>query len=90
MCLLAALSLNIFHPGHFFEDPETAELEASLAAEKSLKRQTRRQTLSREKTRGYSMMPDGRFFDLQPPQPTWVGNVTCVRCAVRDDRRSWI
>jgi hypothetical protein len=37
------------------------------------------------------MMPDERFFfDLQPPQPTWVGNVTCVRCAVRDDRRSWI
>ena len=86
MCLLAALSLNIFHPGYFFEDPETAELAASLP-ETSLRRQTR-QIL--EKTRGYSMMPDKLFFDLQPPQPTWVGNVTCVRCAVRDDRRSWI
>lgn len=84
MCLLAALSLNIFHPGYFFEDPETAE---QAATELSLKRQTQQ---VREKSRAYGMMPDERFFDLQPPQPTWVGNVTCVRCAVRDDRRSWI
>jgi hypothetical protein len=82
MCLLAALSLNIFHPGYFFEAPETIDL-----SEQSLK------PASREKTRGYSMMMDDTPFspfDLKPPQPMFVGNVTCVRCACRDDRRSWI
>ena len=87
MCLLAAFSLNIFHPGYFFEDPEIIDL-----VEQSLK------PSSREKSRGYSVMLEDSPFDLAPPQPTWmgsnwsgpVGNVTCVRCACRDDRRSWI
>ena len=78
MCTLAAASLNIFHPGHFLEEPATEPSEQSL----------RRQ--SREKTRGYSMMADESALDLEPPQPSWVGNVKCVRCAVQDDRRSWI
>jgi hypothetical protein len=79
MCLLAAFSLNIFHPGYFFEDPEIIDL-----SEQSLL------PVSREKSRGYSVMLEDSPFDLAPPQPTWVGNVTCVRCACRDDRRSWI
>ena len=79
MCLLAAFSLNIFYPGYFFDDPESIDL-----SEQSL------MPMSREKSRGYSVMLEDSPFDLMPPQPTWVGNVTCVRCACRDDRRSWI
>ena len=76
MCTIAAVVLNLFHPGYFLEDSA-----AHAAEQESVRSQ------AQEKTEGYSMMADSPL--IYPPPPK-LGFVACTRCACQDDSRSWI
>jgi hypothetical protein len=83
MCIAAAFSLNIFHPGYSLPEPnETHDDRAE-------------QVQAQEKTKGYTTLTENVYTEdayLAPPPPLFraANPNTCPRCACWEDRRSWI
>jgi hypothetical protein len=83
MCIAAAFSLNIFHPGYALPEPiETHDDRAE-------------QVQAQEKTKGYTTLTENVYTQdayLAPPPPLFraANPNTCPRCACWEDRRSWI
>jgi hypothetical protein len=83
MCIAAAFSLNIFHPGYSLPEPnETHDDRAE-------------QVQAQEKTKGYTTLTENVYTQhayLAPPPPLFraANPNTCPRCACWEDRRSWI
>lgn len=78
MCLAAAASLNVFHPGYSLPEPnETHDDRAE-------------QVQSQEKTKGYTTLTEDVYLAPPPPLFRAANPTTCPRCACWEDRRSWI
>jgi len=78
MCIAAAASLNIFHPGYSLPEPnETHDDRAE-------------QVQAQEKTKGYTTLTEDVYLAPPPPLFRAANTNTCPRCACWEDRRSWI
>jgi hypothetical protein len=80
MCTLAAIALNIFHPGYIFPDHTVQPDEQG----------ERLQAYMHEKPKEYSTFTESTVAYPASTKVIGLGSTVCPRCACREDRREWI
>jgi hypothetical protein len=80
MCTLAAIALNIFHPGYIFPDHTVRPDEQG----------ERLQAHTHEKPKEYSTFTERTMAYPAEVRTAGLGSTICPRCACREDRREWI